>query len=437
MRILIDLKMSSRSTIPSDLTSRAGPDTASLPAIACPYLLCLNVNCYRDSDGRRYFDPLWHRDLLEHARYLKNLTLASPCQVGAVPPDAIAAAPALEALRYVDLPATSTLAACILAMPRIAARLWREIGRSSIVHVGIAGWPIPFGWVAGPLALLRRKPYLVIVESAPWRIVPGTHANTIRRCGAWIAETFGRWCVNHARLVIATQEQYAATLLTRNPREAHVIAASWVNGDDAISESEFQALWRAKRSAGKARLKVLFAGRLLAAKGVRLLLDTMRQMDGGHEAVQLDILGEGELLEECRSAAHALHGAASIRILGVVPYGAAFFRLLRDYHAVVVPNLSDEQPRIVYDAWSQGVPVLAGDTSGMRACVDDGRTGLFASSPDGDAWAGLLRWSAQHMTELESMGMEGLRTARAVTHGRMHDERGRLLLELVAADEHR
>ena len=44
---------------------------------------------------------------------------------------------------------------------------------------------------------------------------------------------------------------------------------------------------------------------------------------------------------------------------------------------MLVPNLGDEQPRIVYDAYSQAVPVLASATPGLKACVEEGVTGRF------------------------------------------------------------
>ena len=405
--------------------------SAPLSPIVDPYLLCLNVTCYRDSSGRRYFDPLWERDLREHVRYLANLTLASPCRVGEPPPDAIACDPPLHGIRFVDLPAATTRTQALLHLPAIAARLWREIGRSRIVHLGVAGWPIPFGWTAGPIAVLRRKPFLVIVESAPWRLHPGMRATPGKRWWARLSELCAKWCVHRARLVIVTQEDYSKTLLSRDPSEAHVIPASWLNDADLISDCDAAESWRAKKLLRGQRLKLLFAGRLVPAKGVPLLLDAMRRLHRENAPIELDILGEGELLAECASLAREMNGAARVNPIGTLPYGEKFFRALRPYHAVVVPSLSDEQPRIVYDAFSQAVPVLASRTPGLQACVEEERTGAFAAAFDGDAWADLFRRSLHRTGELERMGMAGLETARAMTLRKMHERRWRLLLMMI------
>ena len=146
--------------------------------------------------------------------------------------------------------------------------------------------------------------------------------------------------------------------------------------------------------------------------------------------LELDILGIGELAEDCASAAAEFTGSTRVQVLGAVPYGQPFFQLLRGYHAIVLPSISDEQPRIVYDAYSQGVPALATKTAGLRDCVLDGRTGWLVEPNDALALSELLRYAAHQIFELQRMGMEALKVARTMTHQRMHRERQRLLLEL-------
>ena len=118
--------------------------------------------------------------------------------------------------------------------------------------------------------------------------------------------------------------------------------------------------------------------------------------------------------------------------MGTVPYDDAFLRLLRTYHAVVVPSFSDEQPRIVYDSFSQAVPVLDSDTPGLRACVVHRQTGLITALNDAACWADLFRWCLHHPDEMERMGTAGLEIARGRTHQEMHRQRWRLLVKMLA-----
>ncbi|MEG4497557.1 glycosyltransferase family 4 protein [Microcoleus sp. F10-C6] len=100
-------------------------------------------------------------------------------------------------------------------------------------------------------------------------------------------------------------------------------------------------------------------------------------MDKKNIAVNLDILGNGALLIECKRLSNQLQKSVNIQILGTVACGKELFRLLQEYHAIVVPSLSEEQPRIVYDAYSQAVPILASNTDGLRDCIHNHKTGVI------------------------------------------------------------
>lgn len=272
---------------------------------------------------------------------------------------------------------------------------------------------------------------MVIVESAPWRIYSSAPAKLRKKIRAYIDEAAGRWCVNHAQLVIVTQEEYRRTLLSQHPERAHVIPASWLDEENVLSEKEAAEAWRIKNSENHGGLKLLFAARLHPSKGVRVVLNAMRLLNRENARIDLHILGAGELIEECRAASRELTGVTGISVMGTVPYGPAFFRILGEYHAIVVPSFSDEQPRIVYDAFSQAVPVLASDTPGLRACVHDGQTGKIVDANLPANWAALFRWGLGHRDELERLGKEGLQSARGMTHREMHERRWRLLLRML------
>ena len=93
---------------------------------------------------------------------------------------------------------------------------------------------------------------------------------------------------------------------------------------------------------------------------------------------------------------HLAEGPTRVGILGTVAYGAPLLALLRTYDAVIVPSISDEQPRIVFDAYSQAVPILASNTPGLRSCVRDGETGLLTKPNDARALAETLRQGASN-----------------------------------------
>jgi glycosyltransferase involved in cell wall biosynthesis len=371
--------------------------------------------------------------LLEHLRYLKNFTLASPCKKQEPPEDAIALDndPLFSGVQFIDLPSPKSFAQGIMLLPTTALLLWKAIGHADIVHSTVAGWPIPLGWLVTPIVKLQKKAYVLIVESAFWRLQPGIPATIQERIRAYISEILNRWCVNNADLSIFTQEEYRKSLLTKRKDRGHVINASWIDAENIISQDDAIKIWRKKLSPSTQELKILFAGRLVASKGVLILLEAMKLLDKENIPIKLDILGQGELFDECEKASKEMKNSVEIRMRGTVPYIPTFFQLLQEYHAVVAPSISDEQPRIVYDAYSQAVPLLASDTDGLRDCIQHGKTGMLIRFNDPIALADLLKWSLQNMNQLESMGMTTLNVAHSLTHQKMHQKRWSLLLEMV------
>jgi glycosyltransferase involved in cell wall biosynthesis len=105
---------------------------------------------------------------------------------------------------------------------------------------------------------------------------------------------------------------------------------------------------------------------------------------------------------------------------------------VREYHAIIVPSLSDEQPRIIYDAYSQAVPAIASDTPGNRDEVIHGGTGWFFPAGSASALAQGLREATAQTGRLAEMGMNGLQRARQTTHAEMHRKRAALLQLLNA-----
>ncbi len=182
--------------------------------------------------------------------------------------------------------------------------------------------------------------------------------------------------------MICTQDEYCESLLGSKRSKGFVIPASWIDEKDILPDYVAEDIWQKKLAASDSRLRLLFVGRLVPAKGLLVLLQAMRQLSTEGLPISLDILGEGELKNQCELAASELKGTTAVNLLGTVPYGAPLFELIRRYDAIVVPNISDEQPRIVFDAYSQAVPVLASDTPGLRSCVKDGELGLFAAPND-------------------------------------------------------
>ena len=397
-------------------------DMTTPPPIAGRYLLVIHIPVYCNGDGNRYVDPLWRKDLVRHPDYISDFTIACPRIDGPLPEGLVPVDD--PRITFLDLPGRHKRT---LALPVMVARLWRGIGRADVVHSCLGGWMLAsLENITNITSRVRGKFLLIIVESSPWRIDRGARASWLKRMKANLSEAVNRWCINMTDLAIFTQAEYKQSLLTQRPERGHVIHASWIDDGNIASEAVVKQAWSNKLAEAAGPLKLLFAGRLSPAKGVLELLDALDLAEAKGLQVHLDVLGEGELLAKCQAAASKQRHVTRLNLLGTVPYGPEFFAKLHDYHAVVVPSLSDEQPRIVYDAFAQGVPVLASNTPGLRDCVHASAGWLF---PPGDARALFDIWlkASEQRDALRSLGLAGLGIARQMTHRHMHLKRWRLL----------
>ena len=344
--------------------------------IALPYLLVVGqqLPIFRDESGQLFAEDLWQKDLSMHLDYLDHLLIASPCLKQTPPPNTKPLPIDKSTVELIELPQQKSFLHFLVVMPFIVFRLCKAVSRAGIVHSAIAGWPIPMGWLVTPLTLIFRKPLVIVVESATWRLQDGTRAGWKKRLRARIQERMGQWVLRKAALVICTQDEYRRSLLGPKRTNGFVIPASWIDKKDILPKEAAEEHWRKKLSVSDSRLKILFVGRLAHDKGILTLLEAMRQLNIDSFPISLGVVGDGVLKSQCESIASELTGTTKVSLLGTVRYGEPLFAVIRGYDAVVVPSIGDEQPRIVFDAYSQAVPILGSDTPGLRSCVKSRRS---------------------------------------------------------------
>ena len=401
-------------------------------AISPPYLLVLfGTPIYRDENGLRHVDQLWAKDLAQHLRYLKDLTLCCyrcPWAEAGTDLVCIDGNPDFAGLRVIEFPKPSSLVDAFRRIPATALSLWREVRRCRIVHSSVAGWPLPEAWFVTPMARWLNRPHVIIVESAFWR-EPSARGNVRawRRWWSRIQERMARICLDRSDLAIFTHEGYRQSLLS-DPSDGHLIEASWI--DDAWIVDQQLLSARIASNQSRPGLRLAFFGRLSHAKGVLDLMAACKDVLARGGDIYLDVYGAGELREDISRLVEHMPGNR-VQMCGTVAYGAPFLERIGTYDAVVVATTSDEQPRVIYDAFSQGVPVIASDTHGHRQCVSHGLTGHIFKAGDvaqlGQTIFSILgnkpRWLA--------MGLDCREQAVGHTHRHMHEQRLALLHTLL------
>lgn len=390
------------------------------------YFLSVCVPIKVDRNGVRWSNELWTKDLAFHLEYLNDLTLACP-RIFAEPSSfdrPLNVAP-FNRLKFVDLPNPKNYIEALKSLPELIFKMWQGIKSAEIVHTGFGGWPITEGWLAVPIGKLQKKFVITNVESSPWR-TRGRKAQWHQRLRGFISERLNRWCVKTADLRFFTSKAYLEDFLGKTEsadNRAFVTPATWI--DDAVIQTEDQVVDDWNKKSGDVRF--LFAGRLVADKGLRVLLDAA-SLVADQVPAHLAIIGEGPLAAECSDFVRQNKNASlKFELLQPVQYGPDFFNLLRRFDAVIVPSISDEQPRLIFDAFSQGIPVLGSDTGGITEIVKDDVNGKLFKSGNALSLAETLTWASRNRDVLRMLGISALQVSRLFTHRAMHERRSEII----------
>jgi glycosyltransferase involved in cell wall biosynthesis len=137
----------------------------------------------------------------------------------------------------------------------------------------------------------------------------------------------------------------------------HVSTASWIPAARTRTDRPEMTAQRLRR--------LCVAARLERMKGIHVAIDGARLLAPG-EKWSLLIYGAGPERQALEQQARELGLAHAISFGGTLAYPSPFLDQLAGYGMVLLTNLSDEQPRLVFDAISEGVLPICPDTEVYR-----------------------------------------------------------------------
>ncbi len=149
-------------------------------------------------------------------------------------------------------------------------------------------------------------------------------------------------------------------------------------------------------AAPQPRSGFLFVGRLSAEKGLKTLVEAMRQT---HSACRLSVIGSGP-------EAGQFEGQARIEYLGQQPRNQVI-EAMRSATAVVVPSIWYEAfPLVIVEAQACGTPVICSRIGAMPSLVTHGETGLHFTPGDATYLAETLNWAQFNPEAMATMAQQ-------------------------------
>jgi glycosyltransferase involved in cell wall biosynthesis len=262
--------------------------------------------------------------------------------------------------------------------------LKRIIDKADIVQI-----PGNAGWRASRLSLRvlriakRMKKAVVLGVSSnraktAWlnssnKLIGALRYLDVRSCQSWQAQR------SDGVLVVGKGLRSLFTFLNRN---IYVGTASWINVSDIRPHRE---------NAQPDVLRICMASRLEKMKGVHVGLDAVK-IASRQLKLHLTILGDGPEKASIERQVADLQMTPFTIMQQTVSYPEPFLSILNGMDLVLLTNLSDEQPRLMFDALSQGCIPVCPQTPAFRDLGLDARVFYQQGSAE-DLASAILRLS--------------------------------------------
>ncbi len=392
------------------------------------YTIFIEIPLYRNQLNQIFCDALWAKDIRLHLNYIPNLSLCCPV-INDNAPDGYENISSIGVNHIHALAPSAGLGSVLYHFFPNFWRAFKAAKQADVAHSGGAGWPFPSTFYLVFIRFFAQFKWIVVIESSFWMLSSSDKVN------------FRNWLSHHMHRIllgaalkkadarIFTQTFYRQYFLGNDATRTLINPASWIDENKIVSKT---SLHTRTASCNQHTLKLIFPARLTHEKGVQLLLDAIVILKQLETPVEITIMGTGKLEGLCRVACKTLHATVKLKFCEAIPYDDHFFTALQAYHLVIVANLKEEQPRIIFDAFSQGLGVIAPATTGVLDITSDSNT-LYFKPGKANSLAQVINQAANNINEVFLLGVNGLASVNQKTHVNMHETR-RIFLEKILAN---
>ncbi len=234
--------------------------------------------------------------------------------------------------------------------------------RFSLIH---AHWLIPQGLIAVMGLILTRQRIPLICTS---------HGGDLFALRGTIFRRLKRWVIDHSQALTVVSRAMQSTVAGMGVAPDKVQAISM--GVDL--QHRFTPDSTVERSAGE----LIFVGRLVEKKGLRVLLEAMPKVLAKHPDMRLTVAGAGPLEAELRELSKRLDILERVDFLGMVTQSklpALYRRATLAVFPFVVARSGDQEGfgLVQVEAMGCGCPVIASDLPAIHDGITHEESGLL------------------------------------------------------------
>ncbi len=408
--------------------------------ITTKYVLYNSTPLLLDESGHFLCDPFWAKELKRHIEYISDLTLCCPI----IQTDANSDMEQLKktvSYNFGDL--TDITDYQLNIAPLAYSKGWLNVFKyfipnffkvknalspNCVAHSDCAGWPFPLSFYLLPLKLYKKFTWVIVLESTFFLMNKGDAFNLRKFISHHLNLILLPLVLKAADARLFTHQKYKNIFLKNIDKNVYIFQYSMIDDDFFVTE---EAIIKRLQNIEQRKVRFLMAGRLVHEKGVQLLLDAIDLLRQKNIEADINIMGSGALEETCRAFAAKPQGSVSMAFIDPIAYGKAFYEYLSTYDFLMLPNLSEEQPRIIFDSFGQGLSVIASDTEGLVATCKHNENAIIFRRGDVSSLADAIESAVNNKKNIINLGLNGLQYAQSRTHQSMHQNRENFLKSQV------
>lgn len=381
------------------------------------YMLCCRIPIKQNRAGGLFCDELWAKDLKLHLLYIQNFYLCCPI----IQDDNTAG---LEDISEIGIKGVFALKkdegikSIIKNFLPNFLTLLEASKKIEVIHSDAAGWFFPLSYYILFLKPVRKFSWIIVVESSPWRLEKNDTKSFRNIASHFINSSLMKLCLRISDLRIFTQSFYATYFLGKKLERVFINPATWIDKENIIKESEIVKKYRLNRPV----ISIIFPSRLQKEKGVLTLLNAIDILNSENIEVKITIMGDGSLKNVCKKFCAEKTGSVKLTFKEPIKYDSEFFNYISEFDYVLVPTEKQEQPRIIFDAFSQGVSVIGSDNSGVIDITTHDNAQIFESGNPKSLAEKIMELS-NNKEVAKQKGINGLSFAKGKTHLQMHMDR--------------
>ena len=163
---------------------------------------------------------------------------------------------------------------------------------------------------------------------------------------------------------------------------------------------------------GKRPMRFGFCGRLVAIKGLDRSLRIVAQARAAGANVALDIIGTGPEDAALRRLADELRLGNAATFVGGMSYGPALLQRLAQCDALLFNPRMEETPRMIFDGYAAGLPLVAGGIDYVQERADADRAAVVLPRDDDNAAAVVIAELDRDRGRVAALTRQALEAAR-------------------------